>query len=101
MSLDIENMASGFEKLEMAVYAATDRIGELKKANRELKSEVNELKRLLALSEKKADRLSREVSKLNSDGKRSWKSKEQDIKNKLARLSAKISAFENSYSMKS
>ena len=101
MSLDVENMASGFEKLETAVYAATDRIGELKKANRELKSEVNELKRLLALSEKKADRLSREVSKLNSDGKKSWKNKEQDIKNKLARLSAKISAFENSYSMKS
>ena len=101
MSLDKGNIDGGFKRLETVINAAADKIIELKKTNKEIKSEINELKRLLALSEKKAERLKRDLDELKSDGQLSWKSREKDIKEKLSRLSAKISAFESNYSVES
>jgi chromosome segregation ATPase len=101
MSTDMENIESGFQRLETAVSSARSKIEGLKRTNKELKSEVNELKRLLALSEKKAERMKFELDDLKSNGQQSWKAKEKDIKQRLQRLSAKIIAFENNHSFES
>ena len=93
MGEHMQNIETGFQVLETAVMGAVNKIDSLKQINRDLKSEVNELKRLLALSEKKAERLKQELDELN--GQQSWRLKEKNIKDQLIRLSAKISAFEN------
>ncbi len=96
-----ENIDGSIQKLETIVLSAVSEIGELKENNNKLRSEINELKRLLALSEKKAERLRGELDEMKNNGQQSWQNREKDIKNRLVRLSAKISAFENNYSMKS
>jgi len=96
-----EKIMENFDKLEKVAYSAVKTIEGLKSTNKELRDEVNELKRLLALSEKKAERLKQEVDELKSNGEQSWKTKEKDIKNRLVQLSAKISAFEKSYTYES
>lgn len=95
MSTDRQNIEIGFNKLEAVAKAAAAKINSLKQNNKELKGEVNELKRLLALSEKKAERIKLELDELKSNGKQDWRLREKDIKERLVRLSAKISAFEN------
>lgn len=101
MNGNVQNITENFEKLEKAAYSAVKTIEGLKKNNKELKDEVNELKRLLALSEKKAERMKQELEQHKSNGEPSWKSKEKGIKDKLVQLSAKISAFEKNYSNES
>ena len=101
MNSNFTNIGTSFQKLEVVAQDAIEKIGELKKVNNELRGEVNELKRLLALSEKKAERLKREVDELKNNGQQAWQTKEKDIKNRLLRLSAKISAFEKDYSSES
>jgi predicted RNase H-like nuclease (RuvC/YqgF family) len=95
MRTDRQNIEIGFNKLEAVAKAAAAKIDSLKQNNKELKGEVNELKRLLALSEKKAERIKLELDELKSNGKQDWRLREKDIKERLVRLSAKISAFEN------
>jgi FtsZ-binding cell division protein ZapB len=96
-----QNIEGSIQKLEAVVFTAVSKIGELKKTNSELRTEINELKRLLALSEKKADRLRGELDEFKNNGQHSWQNREKDIKDRLLRLSAKISAFENNFSVKS
>jgi len=83
------------------VFAAVSKIESLKETNNSLRGEINELKRLLALSEKKAERLRAELDESKNNGQQSWQNREKDIKSRLLKLSAKISAFENNFSMKS
>ncbi|MCP4581744.1 MAG: hypothetical protein GY839_08995 [candidate division Zixibacteria bacterium] len=94
----MQNFEMNFEKLTAAVFSSVDKIADLKQKNRELKSEVNELKRLLALNEKKAARMKVDLDKVKQADEKSWQTKEKDIKKKLLNLSAKLSAFEKSYS---
>ncbi len=101
MSDGAQNIEESFEKLETVVSAAADKIIKLKRKNKELKGEANELKRLLALSEKKADRLKQELKRAVLNDEKSWRIREEDIKHKLVQLSAKLSAFEKSYTMES
>jgi len=82
-------------ELDGAVKATADKITELKTANKKLRDEVNELKRLLALNEKKAERLKDELASYNSAGEQQWQARERIIKERLTRLSIKIAAFEN------
>jgi len=96
-----ENIDGSIQKLEAVVLSAVSEIGQLKEINDKLRAEINELKRLLALSEKKAERIRMELEDIKNNGQQSWQNREKDIKNRLLRLSAKISAFENNYSMKS
>lgn len=96
MDKNIKNNEKIFEKLEAVVYNAVDKINDLKKINKELKGEINELKRLLALSEKKADRLKQEVDGFKTANRKSWQIREKDIKSRLENLSVKLSAFERS-----
>ncbi len=81
-------------ELDGAVKATADKITELKTANKKLRDEVNELKRLLALNEKKAERLKDELASYNSAGEQQWQARERIIKERLTRLSIKIAAFE-------
>ena len=97
----MQNFETSFEKLELAVNSAVDKVTGLKQKNRELISEVNELKRLLALSEKKAGRMKQELEDIKQAGEKSWQTKEKDIKKKLLSLSAKLTAFEKSYNIES
>lgn len=101
MSTTKHNIEGSIQKLEKVVLNSVTKIDELKQINNQLRAEINELKRLLALSEKKAERLRGELDEYKNNGQQSWQNKEKDIKNRLLRLSAKISAFENNYSMKS
>jgi hypothetical protein len=80
--------------LDIAVKTTADKIIELKTANKKLRDELNELKRLLALSEKKAERLKDELANFNSVGEQQWQAKERIIKDRLMRLAAKVAAFE-------
>jgi len=97
----MQNIETKFDKLKEVVNSAITKIAKLKQDNRELKAEVNELKRLLALSEKKAERMKQELERINSSDEKTWQTKEKDIKQKLLTLSAKLSAFEKSYSVES
>ncbi|NLI15048.1 MAG: hypothetical protein GX409_02055 [candidate division Zixibacteria bacterium] len=81
-------------ELDGAIKATADKITELKAANRKLREEVNELKRLLALNEKKAERLKEELASLKSAGEQQWQARERIVKERLMRLSAKLAAFE-------
>jgi hypothetical protein len=81
-------------ELDGAIKATADKITELKTANKKLRDEVNELKRLLALNEKKAERLKEELASFNSAGEQQWQARERIIKERLTRLSIKIAAFE-------
>lgn len=81
-------------ELDDAIKATAGKISELKAANKKLREEVNELKRLLALNEKKAERLKDELASYNSAGEQQWQAKERIIKERLMRLSIKIAAFE-------
>jgi chromosome segregation ATPase len=99
MGKQMQNYDNTFKILETAIMGAVNKIDSLKQINKDLKSEVNELKRLLALSEKKAERLKLELDELKSNGQQNWRVKEKNIKDHLVRLSAKISAFENSQSL--
>lgn len=95
-----QNIDESILSLETVIVTAVSKIGELKETNNELRSQINEFKRLLALSEKKAERLRGELNEHKNDGQQSWQNREKDIKNRLLRLSTKISAFENNYSTK-
>lgn len=97
----MQDIETNFDKLKEVANSAIAKIAKLKSDNRELKAEVNELKRLLALSEKKAERMKQELNRINSTDEKSWQIKEKDIKQKLLTLSAKLSAFEKSYSIES
>ena len=101
MGENMQNIKTGFQLLESAVKDTVGKIENLKQVNRDLKSEVNELKRLLALSEKKAERLRQELDEAKSNGQQNWRVKEKNIKDQLIRLSAKISAFENNHTIES
>jgi cell division protein FtsB len=101
MNSSMQNIESNFDKLKAVVDSAIAKIAKLKDNNKELKAEANELKRLLALSEKKAERMKQELDRLNSSDEKTWQIKEKDIKQKLLTLSAKLSAFEKSYSVES
>jgi len=81
-------------ELDDAIKATAGKISELKAANKKLREEVNELKRLLALNEKKAERLKDELASYNSAGEQQWQAEERIIKERLMRLSIKIAAFE-------
>lgn len=81
-------------ELDGAIKATADKITELKTANKKLREEVNELKRLLALNEKKAERLKDELASYHSAGEQQWQARERIIKERLTRLSIKIAAFE-------
>jgi chromosome segregation ATPase len=81
-------------ELDGAIKATADKISELKSANKKLREEVNELRRLLALNEKKAERLKDELANYNSAGEQEWQAKERIIKERLRRLTIKIAAFE-------
>jgi predicted RNase H-like nuclease (RuvC/YqgF family) len=81
-------------ELDGAIKATADKISELKTANKKLRDEVNELRRLLALNEKKAERLKEELASFNSAGEQEWQARERIIKERLMRLSIKIAAFE-------
>jgi chromosome segregation ATPase len=81
-------------ELDGAIKATADKIAELKSANKKLREEVNELKRLLALNEKKAERLKDELADYNSAGEQEWQARERIIKERLRRLTIKIAAFE-------
>jgi chromosome segregation ATPase len=87
----------GLAELEKYISGAVAKMAEHKTAIRKLNSEINELKRLHALSEKKADRLKRELDEARSNNEKSWRGRESDIKRRLVQLSAKLSAFEKSY----
>jgi len=97
----MQDIETNFDKLKEVAKTAIAKIAKLKNDNRELKTEVNELKRLLALSEKKAERMKQELDRINSSDEKTWQIKEKDIKQKLLTLSAKLSAFEKSYSIES
>jgi predicted RNase H-like nuclease (RuvC/YqgF family) len=101
MNSKMQNFETSFEKLAAAVFSSADKIAALKRKNRELTGEVNEMKRLLALHEKKAARMQKELDKAKKADEKSWQTKEKDIKKKLMNLSAKLSAFEKSYSIES
>lgn len=80
-------------ELDGAIKATADKISDLKAANKKLRDEVNELRRLLALNEKKAERLKDELANFNSAGEQQWQARERIIKERLTRLSTKIAAF--------
>ncbi len=101
MDNSAKNIEKSFEKLEAVVYNTAAKINSLKRINQDLKGKVNELKRLKALSEKKAERLKRELDGVRLSDQQSWREKEKDIKNRLKNLSVKISAFEKNYSIDS
>jgi hypothetical protein len=88
-------------KLDGAVYEAAGKITELKLANKKLKDDANELKRLLALSEKKAERLKEELALLNSTSEQDWQVKERTIKERLRQLATKVAAFERIHTLES
>ena len=97
MDKNVKNNEKCFEKLEKSVYNAIDKIKKLKNNNKKLKGEIGELKRLYALSEKKAKRLKQELARVKSSDLETWQVKEKDIKQKLKNLSMKLSAFERSF----
>jgi len=101
MNSSMQNIETNFDKLKTVANSAIAKIAKLKDDHKGLKAEVNELKRLLALSEKKAERMKRELDRINSSDEKNWQIKEKDIKQKLLTLSAKLSAFEKSYSIES
>ncbi len=86
------------ESLEAMVRVATAKISELKELNKKLKEEANEYKRLLALSEKKAERLNQELESRFNKGYEDWRDKERQIKDRIMMLAAKVAAFEKAYS---
>ncbi|MCD6162415.1 MAG: hypothetical protein J7K40_08390 [candidate division Zixibacteria bacterium] len=94
-----KDIDKNFEKLEIVVYNAIVKINELKDINKKITGEINELKRLYALSEKKAERLKQDLEKLKASGQEAWQVREQDVKNRLKNLSAKLSVFEKRYSI--
>ena len=95
MNNNENDLNKNFEILEAVVYNAIAKINELKNTNKKITGEINELKRLYALSEKKAERLNQNLDELKAAGQEAWQSREQDVKNRLKNLSAKLSAFEN------
>ena len=97
MDDDLKDIEKNFENLEAVVYIAIDKIKQLKQINKNLKVEVSELKRLYALSEKKAERLKQELVMVRSSDKEPWQVREKDIKQRLEKLLIKLSAFEKSY----
>jgi hypothetical protein len=88
-------------KLDGAICAAAGKLTELKLANKKLKDEANEFKRLLALSEKKAERLRDELAQLNSVSEQDWQVRERTIKERLGQLATKVAAFERIHSIES
>lgn len=94
-------MKGSMLKLEVAVQHASVKIRELKKMNKVLKGEINELRRIQALNEKKTQRLSRELDKVGNGGSESWQACQKDIRRRLLALSAKLSAFEKTQSVES
>ena len=97
MDDDLKDIEKNFENLEVVVYNAIDKIKQLKQINKNLKGEASELKRLYALSEKKAERLKQELVMVRSSDKEPWQVREKDIKQRLEKLLIKLSAFEKSY----
>jgi len=97
MDKKAEKFEKHFKRLETLVYNSVAKIKELKEINERLKGEVNELKRLGALSEKKAERMKIKLDEIKANGKSAWQVKELSIKNRLKNLSAKLSAFEKNY----
>lgn len=94
MNNNENDLNKNFEILEAIVYNTVAKINELKNINKKITGEINELKRLYALSEKKAERLIRNLNELKASSQEAWQSREQDVKNRLKNLSAKLSAFE-------
>jgi hypothetical protein len=101
MEYNENNKAYIMTKLERAVYDAASKLTELKLANKKLKDEVNELRRLLALNEKKADRLKNELLQLNSANEQDWQVRERKIRERLRQLATKVAAFEKIHSIES
>ena len=97
MDKKVKEFEKSFENLEAMVYNAVAKINDLRKINKDLKAEVTELKRLQALSEKKAGRLQARLDEVKTTDKKTWELKQEDIKSRLKSLSAKLSAFERSY----
>jgi chromosome segregation ATPase len=93
-NMEINNTGYLLADLDVAIKASADKLIELKIVNKKLRDEVNELKRLLALSEKKAERLKEELADLNSAGEQQWQARERIIKDRIKRLTAKMAAFE-------
>ena len=97
--VNMENIAAqnGYilAELENAINISAHKITELKSENKKLREEVNELKRLLALGEKKSERLNVQLNRLTSAGEQAWQAKERKIKERIKRLAAKVTAFEN------
>ena len=98
MEYDDRNEVYVLAKLDKAASAVADKLNRLKLDNKKLKDEVNELRRLLALSEKKAERLKEELTRLNSAGEQDWQIRERTIKGRLGQLAAKVAAFERIHS---
>jgi len=87
----------GFIELEKTISAAVAKIAKYKTAIQKLNSEINELKRLHALCEKKADRLKQELDEARANNEKSWRDRQANIKRRLVQLSAKLSAFEKNH----
>lgn len=95
------SIGEGFERLNKAVRASVNKLTKLKAENKGLKEEVNELRRLLAINEKKTQRLKNELQHATSADEKSWQIRERTIKQRLKRLATKLSAFEQSYILES
>jgi|GEM_PF-1908662 len=98
MDQSIDQNSNALESLEAMVRIATAKITELKETNKRLKDEANEFKRLLALSEKKAERLNQELESRFNKGYEDWRARERQIKDRIMMLVAKLAAFEKVYS---
>jgi chromosome segregation ATPase len=96
MDTNTKKSYKDFEKLEALVYNAIAKLKELKKVNDGLRNEIGELRRLHALSEKKAERLKGELAQNKAADPETWQIKEKNIKQRLQKLKAKLSAFEKS-----
>lgn len=101
MENDRQSFGEGLERLNKAVQASVNKLTVLKAENKDLREEVNELRRLLAISEKKAQRLKEELKQVTSADEKSWQIRERTIKQRLKRLATKLSAFEQSYILES
>jgi FtsZ-binding cell division protein ZapB len=101
MENDRQSFGGGLERLNKAVQASVNRLMVLRAENKELKEEANELRRLLAISERKAQRLKGEIHQVTLADEKSWQVRERTIKQRLKRLATKLSAFEQSCIMES
>ncbi|RKX19958.1 MAG: hypothetical protein DRP26_02515 [Candidatus Zixiibacteriota bacterium] len=96
-----DDINDGLKRLDGAVKASVNKLAKLKAENKGLKDEVSELRRLLAINEKKTQRLKDELQKMTSADEKSWQVRERTIKQRLKRLATKLSAFEQSYILES